>query len=258
MRKSNRISLPETIEQIDPKTLRFADNPIHKNDPLHVEKIAGSMEQFNFLVPALVGPNNEIIDGEQRVKAAMRQGHTTVPVLRLKDTTPHQINAIRIALNQIQRGSRWNEASLRSGISELIGQGFDVLKLGFDAAEIDILLAAAGIAPEESSLEPIDQTSVTARRDDVFTVGSHRIACGDCRDASILGQLMGEERVAACITDAPYNVAVNGHVSGLGKNQHDGDCQVSQVERICGADWMTDGLQKPREISHRVGHEDSG
>jgi DNA modification methylase len=221
MRKSNRISLPEIIEQVDPKTLRFADNPIHKDDPLHVEKIAGSMDQFDFVDPVLVGPNNEIIDGEQRVKAAMRQGHATVPIMRLKDATPRQVTAIRIALNKIQRGSRWNETSLKNGISELIGQDFDVLKLGFDTAEIDILLASSGVEPEEGELDLADQTPATAQRDDIFTVGPHRIACGDCRDASLVAQLMGEGHAAACITDAPYNVAVIGHVSGLGKNQHD-------------------------------------
>lgn len=221
MRKSNRISLPQTIEHVDPKTLRFAENPIHKDDPLHVEKIAGSMDQFDFVDPALVGPNNEIIDGEQRVKAAMRQGYATVPIIRLKDVTPRQVTAIRIALNKIQRGSRWNETSLKNGISELIGQGFDVLKLGFDTAEIDILLASSGIAPEEGELDLADQTPAAAQRGDIFSVGSHRIACGDCRDASLVGQLMGEERAAACITDVPYNVPVKNHVSGLGKNQHE-------------------------------------
>ncbi len=221
MSKSNRISLPETIEQVDPKTLRFADSPIHKHDPLHVEKITGSTEQFGFVDPVLVGPNNEIIDGEQRVKAAMREGYPTVPIIRLKDATSHQVIAIRIALNKIQRGSRWDETSLTNKLSELIGQGFDVLKLGFDAAEIDILLPSLTIVPDEGSLDPADQIPTTAHSGDIFTVGSHSIACGDCRDASLIGQLMGGERAAACITDVPYNVLVKGHVSGLGKHQHD-------------------------------------
>ena len=220
MRKSNRITLSETIEHVDPKTLRFADNPIHKDDPLHIEKIAGSMDQFDFVDPVLVGPNNEIIDGEQRGKAAMRQGYATVPIIRLKDATPQQVIAVRVALNKIQRGSRWNEASLKTGISELIGQGFDVLKLGFDTAEIDLMLASSNTILDEAKHDAADQAPVIARSGDVFAVGSHRIACGDCRDASLVAHLMGEARAAACITDIPYNVTVNGHVSGLGKNQH--------------------------------------
>jgi DNA modification methylase len=51
-------------------------------------------------------------------------------------------------------------------------------------------------------------------------LGRHKILCGDARDATAHVALMGTERAAAVFSDPPYNVAIGGHVSGLGKIQH--------------------------------------
>lgn len=180
MRKSNRIPLPKVIEQVDPNSLRVPEDPIHKDDPLHVESIAGSIEQLDFVNPVLIGPNNEIIDGVQRVKAAIRHGCLTIPILRLDDVTANQVTAIRIALNKTQRGSRFSESALKGGISDLIGQGFDVLKLGFDAAEIDALFASTDAVTNDEIVGVESEGGVVTRCDDIFAAGPHVIACGDC------------------------------------------------------------------------------
>lgn len=219
MRKSNRITLPKTIEQVDPNTLVLPDDLIHRDDAMHVEKIAGSIEQLDFVDPPLIGPNSEVIDGVQRVKAAIRAGCSTIPIVRLNDATAHQVKAIRVALNKTQKGARWNEPVLKSTIDELIGQGFNIRNLGWDAPEIDQMFASPTTDADDTPAELLRQDPVISRPGDLFEIGEHDIACGSFRDASLAAQLMNGEQAAAVVMDPPYNERV-ADISGLGKNKH--------------------------------------
>ncbi len=41
---------------------------------------------------------------------------------------------------------------------------------------------------------------------DIFQLGRHRLACGDCRDAALMSRLIGKDHVALLLTDPPYGV----------------------------------------------------
>ena len=53
-----------------------------------------------------------------------------------------------------------------------------------------------------------------------WNMGDHRLICGDSKDAAVYAALLGDERVRLVVSDSPYNVPVQGHVSGLGSVQH--------------------------------------
>lgn len=220
MRKSNRIALPHVIERAHPNTLRPPEMPIHKDNPIHVDRISHSIEALDFVDPILVGPNNEIIDGVRRWKAALKYDLSEIPFIRLDDVTPAQVKALRLALNKLQMSGGWDGTALSQSISDLLGQGFDVMKLGFDPAEIDAIVSPKLIGEGELPEEP-DAAVVTARKGDIFSVGQHLIGCGDCCDATFVRDVIGDQPAAACVMDPPYNVAIHGHVSGLGKNKHE-------------------------------------
>jgi DNA modification methylase len=48
-------------------------------------------------------------------------------------------------------------------------------------------------------------------------LGKHRLLCGDARDPACYAQLLGGRPVDLVFTDPPYNVPINGHVSGNGR-----------------------------------------
>jgi DNA modification methylase len=103
-------------------------------------------------------------------------------------------------------------------------QGFSVELTGFEVPEIDVLL---GDVEEEKAAsrddEPVEVPAIpVTKAGDVWTLGRHRIVCGDARDPVVLKALLGNEQADCVFTDPPYNVRVRGHVvSGNGRVQHD-------------------------------------
>src|SRR5271168_5228468 len=98
---------------------------------------------------------------------------------------------------------------------------FDVSVTGFSIAEIDQLVE--GLAPEEVGdpaddrlPDPSDVPS-RCRPGDIWRLGPHRLACGDALDPLVVGLLMDREKAEMVFTDPPYNVAIDGNLSGLGK-----------------------------------------
>jgi DNA modification methylase len=58
------------------------------------------------------------------------------------------------------------------------------------------------------------------RRGEVWTLGRHRLICGDARVSDDYIRLMDGKVADLVFTDPPYNVAIDGNVTGLGKTRH--------------------------------------
>ena len=104
---------------------------------------------------------------------------------------------------------------------------FDIELTGFSLAEVDILLddakeSSPGAPAEgEDEVPPLpEQNSAVTRLGDVWLLGRHRLICGDSRSTETVSALMGDERADQIFTDPPYNVPIDGHVSGLGQTRH--------------------------------------
>jgi DNA modification methylase len=55
---------------------------------------------------------------------------------------------------------------------------------------------------------------------DLWILGRHRLLCGDSRSADDVERLVDGARVDLIFTDPPYNVPIDGRVSGLGSIKH--------------------------------------
>ncbi|MET0374636.1 MAG: site-specific DNA-methyltransferase [Rhizorhabdus sp.] len=96
---------------------------------------------------------------------------------------------------------------------------------GFSLAEIDFVLDDAAdrdpakeVGPEDALPPP--PAMATSQVGDVWLLGRHKLLCGDARDPLSYARLLGDERIDLIFTDPPYNVPIEGHVSGLGKVRH--------------------------------------
>jgi DNA modification methylase len=99
---------------------------------------------------------------------------------------------------------------------------FDIETTGFDIGEIDLRiesLSETKQAPIEPPL-PAPADPAVAQTGDLWLLGRHKVFCGSALDAAAYDALLGTEKSAAIFTDPPYNVPIDGHVSGLGKIRH--------------------------------------
>jgi ParB-like chromosome segregation protein Spo0J len=108
-----------------------------------VAQIAGSIAEFGFVNPVLIGDDGVMVAGHGRVMAARQLGLSEVPVIVLSHLTPTQRRALMIADNQIATNAGWNQEMLAAELAALKEEDFDLDLLGFDDAEIDRLLADA-------------------------------------------------------------------------------------------------------------------
>ncbi|MDR6829817.1 hypothetical protein J2X48_003918, partial [Bosea sp. BE271] len=193
----------------------------HSQKQIHL--IAESIREFRFTTPILVTTDGEIVAGHGRYEAAKLLGMTTVPVICIDHLGPQQIRALRIADNRLAELSGWDDEILKLELGELIELDFEVDVMGFETAQIDVILdpgvQKATKADPADALPALQDVAVTVRGD-LWLLGEHRILCGDARERGDYQTLMGGELAQMVFVDPPYNVQVDGHVSGLGKVRH--------------------------------------
>jgi DNA modification methylase len=61
---------------------------------------------------------------------------------------------------------------------------------------------------------------VVTKPGDLWQLGPHRLLCGSALEPASYTALLGDERAQMAFSDPPYNVKIDGHVSGLGSVKH--------------------------------------
>jgi DNA modification methylase len=176
------------------------------HSPEQVAQIAASIVEFGFNAPILVDSNAGIIAGHGRLLAARKLGLAEVPVVVLDHLSENQRRAYIIADNKLALNAGWDEATLAAELRDIEVEGMDLALVGFSDKELEDLLA--GDEPQERP--PADEeipeapASPVTRPGDVWQIGAHRLACGDCRDRTTVLKLLGGTPVNVCITSPPY------------------------------------------------------
>lgn len=171
----------------------------------------------------LIDNAHGIVAGHGRVEAAKLLGWHEVPCLRLEQMTPQQKRAYVLADNKLALNAGWDEEILADELQELLLQDeFSIDGTGFSIAEVDRLIEQ--VVPEESG-NPVDDAmpeSAAARCQlgDIWQLGDHRLICGNALDPEVMAALMEDKLAQMVFTDPPYNVPIDGHVSGLGSIKH--------------------------------------
>lgn len=119
--------------------------------------------------------------------------------------------ALNIALNKIS--GDWDTDKLALLITDLQGSDLDVSLTGFEPAEIDALFKddiKEGVKDDDFDVEAELKKTPITKSGDIWTLGNHRLICGDSTKAETLELLMCGKKANLVVTDPPYNVNYEG------------------------------------------------
>ncbi|MBT3787121.1 MAG: site-specific DNA-methyltransferase [Alphaproteobacteria bacterium] len=206
--------------------------PHPKNPRVHtdaqIRQVCRSLKKFGFIGVVVIDDQNRILAGHARVEAARQLGWKTVPAIIASHLSEPEKLAFIIADNKLTENADWNPGTL-SEVFQIMSEGelsFDLEITGFDAPEIDILLnpeTADGTGNSFLDDSPIPSATehLISKEGDLWFLGNHRLLCGDATSSQDYEALMEGDRATFVFSDPPYNVPINGHVSGKGKSRHD-------------------------------------
>jgi DNA modification methylase len=214
--------------------------PWPTNSRVHDEKqlavLVASIRKFGFTSVIITNEDGVILAGHGRVEAAKRAGLASIPTRPVVGWSDTQQRAFVLADNKIALLASWDEAILRSEIKILCNEDFSIETTGFSTAEVDIIIDDVAVSESDNldDLQPEDLAEIlVSKLGDVWNLGDHTIICADALVRESYMHLMQGETAQMVITDPPYNVAVNGHVCGNGKIQHD-EFQMASGEMDSG------------------------
>jgi DNA modification methylase len=183
----------------------YERNP-RKNDAA-VDAVARSIQEFGFRQPIVVDRSGVIVVGHTRWKAATKLGLARVPVHVAKDLTPQQARAYRIADNRLNEIADWETELLTAELSELKLADVDLALLGFSEDDLARLLATEvkdGLCDPDEVPKPPEKA--ITKPGDLWSLGNHRLLCGDAGNATDVDRLLDGVKVQLINTDPPYNV----------------------------------------------------
>lgn len=232
-----------TIKKVPVSDLKPAKyNPrkdLKPGDPAY-EKIKRSLHDFGYVDPVIWNEvTGNIVGGHQRYKVLCAEGATEIDCVVVHIENPQDEKALNVALNKAV--GEWEPKALADLLSDLQLSGYDIGATGFDAAEVDELFSKVHdkeVKDDDTDLDP-DTIAPFVEKGDLWSLGRHKMLCGDATSEDDLNRLMGDVKANLVVTDPPYNVA---YESADGKSiQNDSMEDTAFYEFLLSAfrNWLT-------------------
>ncbi|WP_298884010.1 DNA methyltransferase [uncultured Bradyrhizobium sp.] len=197
------------------------ENP-RQHSQRQITQLADGIREFGFLVPIVIDHELRVIAGHARVLAARKLGMTELPAIEVRHLSSAQLKAFRLADNKLALNASWDERLLAKELMQLteINLDFSISLTGFSTAEVDIVI---GKQKGRGRLieDPASWTGpVVSQVGDLWMLGHHCLFCEDSTSFENFARLMGDAKADMVFADPPYNVRIEGNVSGKGRRKH--------------------------------------
>ncbi len=185
-------------------------NNARTHSPEQLTKLRSSLREFGFINPVIIDRDFNVIAGHGRIAAAKEEGITEVPCVFADYLTEAQKKAYILADNRMALDAGWDEELLKIEIESLQGADFDVSLTGFGEDEIADLFAGDSekdVKDDDFNLSVALEKAAFVEKGDIWTVGRHRLMCGDATSAEDVAALMDGKKANLIVTDPPYGVS---------------------------------------------------
>ena len=195
-------------------------NNARTHSPEQINKLRSSLREFGFINPVIIDRDFGVIAGHGRILAAKEEGIAEVPCVFADHLTQAQKKAYILADNRMAMDAGWDEELLRVEIEALQAETFDLSLTGFDEKELsDLFKDDADVQEDDFDVDAELEKLTFSKSGDVWTLGRHRLVCGDSTKADTFTVLMNGRKANLVVTDPPYNVNYEG-TAGKIKNDN--------------------------------------
>lgn len=184
-------------------------NP-NKHTKDQVDLLARLITFYGFRHPIIISKQSGfIVAGHGRLEAAKKLRLAEVPVDYQDFENDAQEYGFLVADNAIAGWSELDLSRINTDVSDL-GPDFDVDMLGIKDFEIEPADKLEPGCDEDSVPEKVEPKT---KLGDLYTLGNHRLLCGDSTNIQHVDRLFGSEKTEITFTSPPYNAAANGHLT---------------------------------------------
>lgn len=196
------------MELVDIDKLIPYVNNARTHSPEQINKLRASLREFGFINPVIVDDKFNIVAGHGRVMAAQAEGIKEIPCVYVDYLTEAQKKAYILADNRMAMDAGWDEEMLRVELEALEGMAFDLSMTGFDDKELaDLFKTEVEVEDDDFDLDAALEKAAFVKKGDIWTVGRHRLMCGDATSAEDVTKLMDGKKANIIVTDPPYGVS---------------------------------------------------
>ena len=185
-------------------------NNARTHSPEQITKLRSSLREFGFINPVLIDREYNVLAGHGRIAAAKEEGINEVPCVFVEHLSEAQKKAYILADNRMSLDAGWDDELLKVEMASLQEMGFDVGMTGFDESELADLFADdnnTSAKDDDFDLTAALEKASFVQRGDIWTVGRHRLMCGDATSAEDVAALMSGTKANLILTDPPYGVS---------------------------------------------------
>lgn len=221
-------------ERVPIDSVKLDPANVRRHGEKNLSAIKSSLSRFGQQKPIVVDADGIVRAGNGTWTAAKALGWKEITVVRT-ELKGSEATAYAIADNRTGELAEWDEDALAQTLAALQIEDEELaLDTGFDAKEIDALLAPDEVTEDEVPEPPADPIT---KPGDLWLLGEHRLLCGDSTKAEDVARLMNGQRADVMITDPPYNCAL-----GVNESPEEAKRRNRRTDgKIVANDSMADG-----------------
>jgi hypothetical protein len=196
-----------------------------------IEPLVKSLRRFGFVAPLVYDDSaGKLVAGHGRLEALRKMrdageappARVTVkgrewfaPVLRgVSFASAQEAEAYLLADNRLQELGGWDQAAMAAMLEDMLPSPDLIEAAGWSRREVTKLIQGARPKGEIEEVEPSEAPPERAKEGEVWELGKHLLACGDCREW--LPRLVTTP-ADMLMTDPPYGVGYDG--GGIGADK---------------------------------------